>query len=63
MNVTFVNDLDLCPDACPFADIKTMHQQSLSLGKCVMNVTVILACEHAEICEYRQTPEADVRTY
>lgn len=59
MNVTFVNNLDACPESCPFAEIMTNDLQFKSFGKGVVRVAVTLYCEHAEACKYRQTSDGD----
>lgn len=59
MNVTFVNDLDGCPDACPFAstDVKKMSFTGFANG--VQEIIVELFCEYRDVCKYRQSSDGD----
>ena len=59
MNATFVNDLDACPESCPFAEIMADDLQFKDFGKGVVMVAVTLSCEHAETCKYRQSSDGD----
>ena len=59
MNVTFVNELDACPESCHFAEIRTNDLQFKAFGKGVVRVAVTLYCEHSETCRYRQPSDGD----
>lgn len=59
MNVTFVNELDACPEFCNFAEIRTNDLEFNAVGKGIANVAVMLYCEHAETCKYRQSSDGD----
>lgn len=59
MNVTFVNELDGCPDACLFAKTNVQKASFTGFAKVVQEITVRLFCEYGEVCKYRQSGDGD----
>ena len=59
MNVTFVNELEGCPDACPFAKTSVQQTSFTGFAKGVQEIIVRLFCEYGEVCKYRQTSDGD----
>lgn len=59
MNVTFVNELDSCPDACPFAETNLRKESFTGFAKGVQEIIVTLFCEYVEVCKYRQSSDGD----
>ena len=59
MNVTFVNELDGCPDACPFAETDVRKVSFAGFSKVVQEIIVTLFCYRGDVCKYRQTSDGD----